>query len=147
MAGVITRQSTKALFLFIQGVKMDIPNIPFRDLSPEQQSYINDNIDEFIPLEPTSLGNRRSIERDVIGSMLINNTIYPYNKIVLTLDDFKYKRLRGLYKHLISISNVDGSFDSKDVLTNNHDNNKYILNIMVGCVAANINLKVRMLAI
>lgn len=126
---------------------MDIPNIPFRDLSPEQQSYINDNIDEFIPLEPTSLGNRRSIERDVIGSMLINNTIYPYNKIVLTLDDFKYKRLRGLYKHLISISNVDGSFDSKDVLTNNHDNNKYILNIMVGCVAANINLKVRMLAI
>lgn len=126
---------------------MDIPNIPFKDLSLEQQSYINDNIDEFIPLETTSLGNRRSIERDVIGSMLINNTIYPHNKIVLTPEDFKYERLRGLYKHLVNISNIDGSFDSKDVLTNNNENNKYILNIMVGCVASNINLKVRMLAI
>ena len=104
---------------------------------------INDNVDYYIPLIPTSLGDRRSIERDIIGSMLINGSIKT--RYTLYTEDFKHIRIRGLYRHLINLSDEHGSFNQNEVLTDNIETNKYILNMMNEAVITNINLKIRRL--
>ena len=119
-------------------------SIPFFDLPESEQQKINDNIDNYLPRLPSSLGDRRMIERDIIGSMLINGSIKT--KTILTTNDFVYARLRGLYRHLINNSDEHGSFDPMEVLTDDIDKNKYILNLMNETVNANINLKSRSIA-
>ena len=100
---------------------------------------INNNIDEYLPLPDT----RAFTERDVIGSMLINGSIKT--KYTVYTEDFRHIRLRGLYRHLINLSDEHGSFEHDELLTDNLDNNKYILNLMNVYINANIDVKTRFL--
>ncbi len=100
---------------------------------------INNDVDNYLPLP----NNRLFLERDVIGSMLINGSIKT--KYTVYTEDFKHVRLRGLYRYLINLSDEHGSFKHNDVLTENIDKNRYILNLMNGSIATNINVKTRFL--
>lgn len=92
---------------------------------------------------PTAFGDRRLTERDVVGSMLLSGSIKT--KYTVYTEDFKHIRLRGLYRHLINLSDEHGSFKHDEVLTSNIEANRYILNLMNECVNANINVKTRWL--
>ncbi len=100
---------------------------------------INKNIDEYLPL-PNA---RQHVERDIVGSMLLNGSIKT--KYTLYTDDFQLVRLRGLYRHLINLSDEHGSFDPMEALTDDIDKNKYILNLMNETVNTNIDIKSRWL--
>ena len=96
---------------------------------------INNNIDEYLPLPDV----RALTERDIIGSMLLSGSIKT--KHTIYTEDFRLIRLRGLYRHLINLSDEHGSFEHSDVLTDSVDKNRYILNMMNECVNANIDIK------
>jgi len=100
---------------------------------------INNNIDEYLPLPDV----RALTERDIIGSMLLSGSIKT--KHTIYTEDFRLIRLRGLYRHLINLSDEHGSFEHSELLTDNLDKNRYILNLMNECVDANINTKSRFL--
>ena len=100
---------------------------------------INNDIDKYLPLPDT----RAFTERDVVGSMLINGSIKT--KYTVYTEDFRHIRLRGLYRHLINLSDEHGSFKHDELLTDNVDKNRYILNLMNECIDANINVKTRKL--
>lgn len=88
---------------------------------------------------PTAFGDRRLTERDVVGSMLLSGSIKT--KYTIYTEDLQYIRVRGLYRHLINISDEHGSFKHDELLTDNLARNKYILNLMNECIDANIDLK------
>jgi hypothetical protein len=100
---------------------------------------INNDIDKYLPIPNV----RQFVERDLVGSMLLNGSIKTQYK--LYTDDFMFARLRGLYKYLINLSDENGLFNQDDLLTDNIDRNKYILNLMNNCINENIAIKSRWL--
>jgi hypothetical protein len=112
-------------------------SIPFSELSESEKQNINNNIDEYLPLPDTQL----SIERDVLGAMLIFSSISTAKLKHLLPSDFKYPRTRHIYQMIRDISSVKGKFNPEQLLGSNNTINKYILSLMNDSIITNAKVK------
>ena len=85
--------------------------------------------------------NQLSIERDVLGTMLINGSISQALLRNVIAKDFKFNDTRTIFSFLRDISDRRGKFQASDVLGSNIEQNRNILHLMNDCLTSNLDVK------
>lgn len=83
----------------------------------------------------------RELEIDVIGSMLVNQSVKPGVLRDLQPADIQNKNFRHIYAQMLDSRDRMFNIDSMALLDNNIARNKYILNLMNDCVDVDIKGK------
>lgn len=85
------------------------------------------------------------IEVDVLGTMLVNQSISKALLRNVITKDFKFAQNREIYSHLRDLSDRRGKIEISTILSSNIERNRHILNLMNDCVTSNLDAKCKWL--
>lgn len=86
-----------------------------------------------------------STEVDVLGTMLIKESISKALLRNVIAKDFKFAQNREIYSYLRDMSDRRGKIEIKTILSSNIKRNKHILNLMNDCLTTNLDVKCKWL--